>query len=106
MSTPAIISIEGFPNFYLYKHWDGDPDSTLKWLEYFNKYFISNRGTNKMENEYKAAQLVRSSSYLGNEFGLDPSSCTGWGIITTDNWYADYHYILKLDGTVEVIDDI
>jgi len=98
MSTTAIISIEGFKNFHLYKHWDGYPEATLKWLETFNKQFIENRGA-EFENQYKAAQLVRSSVIM-----RDPSQYTGWGIVTDDNWYADYHYILKLDGAVEVID--
>ncbi|RLD79763.1 MAG: hypothetical protein DRJ10_08330 [Bacteroidetes bacterium] len=104
MSTPAIISIEKFPNFYLYKHWDGFPENTLGWLEDFNQRFIMNRGADENENQYKAAQLVRSSVFEGPTFHLDPSHYTGWGIVTDDNWYADYHYVLKLDGTVEVID--
>ena len=104
MSTPAIISIEKFPHFHLYKHWDGMPSETLEWLEHFNKQFIKNRGISEFENQYKAAQLVRSSVIMRDTFGLDSSRYTGWGIVTDDNWYADYHYILKLDGAVEVID--
>lgn len=105
MSTPAIISIEKFPNFYLYKHWDGDPEETLGWLEYFNNRFIMNRGSSERENQYKAAQLVRSSVFEWSTFNLDPSQSTGWGIVTDDNWYAKYHYILKLDGTVDILDN-
>lgn len=101
MATRAVIQIEGFPLCKLYKHWDGYPSSTLPWLEEFNKDFVTNRGD---DPEYKFAQLVRSSAFDAEKFGLDKSRHTGWGVIPIDSDYgADYEYILKKDGSVLVI---
>jgi len=76
MSTPAIIKLEGYKNIVLYKHCDGDPQSTMKWLQDFNKNFVKNRGD---DNNYKFAQLVRSSAFDCEEYGLDNNRYTGWG---------------------------
>ena len=99
MSTNAVIQVEGVDGIELYKHWDGSPDSTLPWLEWFNKDFQKNRGD---DPEYKLAQLVRSSIRDAEKFHLDPSDYTGWGIDASDSHSYEYLYILKNDGTVEI----
>lgn len=98
MSTNAVIRLDGF-NIELYKHWDGDPDSTKPWLEKFNKAFVKKRGDNLT---YKFAQLLRSSVRMGEEFNLDDSDFTGWGVSKCGEHYYDYLYVLKSDGTVTV----
>jgi len=99
MGTSALISIEDYPNFYLYKHFDGFPDDTLPWLKHFNKDFTENRGD---DPSYKAAQLVRSSAVYCDKFHLDASLYTGWGIYTRNEFDCDYTYRLMKDGTVKV----
>lgn len=97
MSTNAVIVVEGL-DVALYKHWDGDPDSTLPWLEKFNKEFTEKRG---IDAEYKFAQLIRSSILMQEEFNLDPSTETGWGVFNNlDEIGYEYLYILMSDGTV------
>ena len=100
MSTSALITIEGMDNFYVYKHWDGYPDATLPWLEDFNRMFEEERGD---DNSYKAAQLLRSSAFGGDRYGLDASKYTGWGVFTKYNGIdVEYIYRLMKDGSVEI----
>ena len=100
MSTSALITIEGMDNFSVYKHWDGYPDATLQWLEDFNESFMTERGD---DNVYKAAQLLRSSAFDAEKYGLDASKYTGWGVFTEyDGIGVDYTYKLMKDGSVEV----
>lgn len=99
MSTRALIKVEG-SKVVLYKHWDGGPESTLPWLENFNKDFETNR---PKDIEYKVAQLVRSSARDAEKYDLDNSLYTGWGLFTRDeNVDVDYVYELKMDGSVVV----
>ena len=101
MSTSATIKIEGGKNFALYKHFDGYPEATLKWLEKFNKEFTENRGN---DISYKKAQLVRSSIKDAEEFNLDASEYTGWGIFDdSDECYVEFEYTLMADGSVKTI---
>lgn len=99
MATRAKISIKDLPGIALYKHWDGYPEGTLPWLESFNKRFTEERGN---DLEYKMAQLIRSSAFDCEEFNLDPSRATGWGVIKPSEWDTDFEYVLLEDGTVEV----
>ena len=101
MSTNAVIRVDGV-GVELYKHWDGYPDSTLPWLEKFNKEFASQRGD---DPPYKFAQLIRSSAFDADEFQLDQSRNTGWGVFTKGSTHYDFLYTLKADGTVEVDGD-
>ena len=98
MSTNAVIRVDGV-NVEVYKHWDGYPDSTLPWLEKFNKEFASQRGD---DPPYKFAQLLRSSAADAEEFHLDGSRHTGWGVFPVGTTHFDYLYVLKKDGTVVV----
>jgi hypothetical protein len=101
MSTNAIIRVEGLGFCALYKHWDGYPKATLPWLEEFNKTFTAERGN---DASYKMAQLIRSSERMGDEFDLDRSTTTGWGVVmgVGEGRYKDFIYTLKADGSVEV----
>lgn len=99
MATTATIQIESFKTAVLYKHWDGNPESTLKWLEDFNNDFIKNRGN---DPEYKFAQLVRSSIRDAKKYGLDDSKYTGWGVFGFDQVDCEYRYRLMNNGEVEV----
>ena len=107
MSTNAIIFVEDFEGVAVYKHWDGYPEATLKWLEDFNKDFIKRRG---VDPQYEFAQLLRSSARDAEKYNLDDSRHTGWGVIKISLYYAkrdyegsdNYVYLLKKDGTVEV----
>jgi hypothetical protein len=99
MGTHAVVRVEGFDGVELYKHYDGYPSSTLPWLERFNSEFTENRGD---DVNYKFAQLIRSSVYLGTDFDLDDSRYTGWGVNTQGESHYNYLYVLKKDGTVEV----
>lgn len=99
MGTSAVIRVEGNKSAELYKHWDGYTDATLPWLLKFNHQFTQMRGN---DPEYKLAQLVRSSALMQDEFGLDPSTDTGWGLCAVDSCYGDYQYLLKEDGGVQV----
>ena len=99
MSTNATIKVEGVDYCKLYKHWDGGKNSTLPWLEDFNKKFTASRDE---DASYKMAQLIRSSSNDGEKFGLDPSIDTGWGVIAIDDYKGEFEYLLKTDGSVTV----
>lgn len=101
MATRAEIIIEGVDFAKVYKHFDGYPEGTLPWLEKFHSEFISTRGE---DPEYEFAQLLRSSWYDAKEFGLDNSKTTGWGVIPYNaECGAEYTYILKKDGSIEII---
>jgi hypothetical protein len=98
MSTRCTIKIEGIKYAKVYKHHDGYPSGTLKWLEDFNKDFSLNRG---FDPEYKFAQLLRSSKKNAEEYGLDDSEYTGWGVIEYNvDSGSEYEYTLHNDGTV------
>jgi hypothetical protein len=102
MATRCCVKIEGTKIAKLYKHWDGGPDSTLPWLEDFNKDFAKYRG---VDADYKFAQLVRSSIRDAEEYGLDSSKHTGWGIVDyNDNCGAEYEYTLLENGEVECVE--
>ncbi len=96
MATRATIKIEGLEGICLYKHWDGYPESTLPWLEKFHTQFLSERGN---DPEYEFAQLIRSSVLMAEEFELDTSTTTGWGVFNS-NVDVQYRYILRQDGSV------
>jgi hypothetical protein len=101
MATPATVQLEGYTVAKLYKHFDGYPDGTLKWLEDFNKDFVDNRGD---DNEYKFAQLIRSSAFDCEKYELDPSKYTGWGVVpVVSNCGAQYEYRLMKDGSVKIL---
>jgi hypothetical protein len=101
MATRATIQLEGYNVAKLYKHWDGYPEATLQWLEDFNKDFVENRGD---DPEYKFAQLIRSSAFDCEKYGLDESRHTGWGVYAMDSRYnGEYQYRLMKDGTVNII---
>jgi len=98
MATRSVIKVEDFTSVQLYKHWDGYPEATLPWLEEFNKQFAENRGK---DPSYKFAQLIRSSVFMKDEFGLDESTETGWGVVGyNDDMGQEYEYTLHTDGTV------
>ncbi len=98
MATRATITLENFNTCKLYKHWDGYPSATLPWLESFNKKFTGARG---VDNEYKFAQLIRSSAKDAKEFDLDDNITTGWGVVPISaDMDAEFEYRLMLDGTV------
>ena len=113
MGTRALIHVQGLPEVAVYKHYDGYPEGTLPWLEKFNKDFAEKRGD---DPNYKLAQLLRSSVRDAEEFGLDKSVHTGWGIVpnksvhtgwgivptTPDGFGEDYEYTLLIDGRVIV----
>jgi len=101
MATPATVQLEGYKVAKLYKHWDGYPDGTLKWLEDFNKDFVENRGD---DDEYKFAQLIRSSAFDCEKYHLDPSRHTGWGVLPlSSKCGAQYKYRLMKDGSVKIL---
>lgn len=98
MSTRAVIIVEGLNYAQVYKHHDGYPESTLAWLEKFNQAFSHERGD---DPEYKLAQLLRSSVRDAEEFNLDTSMCTGWGITGYgDDNGQEFTYLLRTNGTV------
>ena len=101
MGTRALIHVQGLPQVAVYKHWDGSPESTLPWLEKFNKEFAEKRGD---DPSYKFAQLLRSSVRDAEEFGLDTSTETGWGVVANDGGDCgeEYTYTLLTDGRVIV----
>jgi len=99
MATTATIQLEGYTVAKLYKHWDGNPESTLEWLEDFNKDFVKKRGD---DPEYKFAQLIRSSAFDYEKYKLDDSRHTGWGVTSFVNGYGEYQYRLMKDGSVIV----
>jgi hypothetical protein len=107
MATRGIIKIEGVNFAQIYKHWDCYPEhpkyagtkSLLDWLEAFNKEFVEERGD---DPEYKFAQLLRASVRDAEEYNLDRSFDTGWGVVPYDSDYGEeYVYTLKKDGTVK-----
>ena len=101
MATRCSIIVDGIDTVKVYKHWDGAPESTLEWLQVFNKDFTDNRGFDNPE--YKIAQLVRSSARDAKVYGLDPSKHTGWGILPIDNDAGEeFIYFLHADGSVTV----
>lgn len=98
MSTRSTIKIEGVNFAKVYKHSDGYPEGMLGWLEAFNTSFNTNRGD---DPEYKFAQLLRFSKQYADDFGLDPSNYTGWGVIPFDAVAGEeYEYTLHSDGSV------
>ena len=98
MATRCTIKIEGVDYAKVYKHWDGYPDATLKWLEEFNRNFTNNRGDDPI---YKFAQLLRSSARDAEKYNLDASLHTGWGVVGFDeHWGAEFEYTLHKDGSV------
>jgi hypothetical protein len=100
MATRATIKVEGFNLAKLYKHFDGYPEATLEWLKSFNEDFTKNRG---VDATYKFAQLIRSSYKDADNFDLDKSSYTGWGVVGLDeDMGAEFEYRLLNDGTVTV----
>lgn len=102
MSTRAVIRVEGVDFAQVYKHWDGYPSATLPWLAEFNRVFSRERGD---DPHYKFAQLLRSSVRDGDRHGLDMSQETGWGVLAFGQEYGqDFNYILRTDGTVDVLD--
>ena len=101
MATRAAIKIEGVKFAKVYKHYDGYPSATLKWLEDFNKDFHENRGN---DPEYKFAQLLRNSAIAAKEYQLDESKYTGWGVVGySEDLSEEFEYKLMKDGTVEYI---
>ena len=101
MATRCSIIVDGIDTVKVYKHWDGAPESTLEWLQVFNKDFTDNRGFDNPE--YKIAQLLRSSARDAKVYGLDPSKHTGWGILPIDNDAGEeFIYFLHVDGSVTV----
>jgi len=100
MSTRATIKIEGVEFAKVYKHWDGYPERTLPFLEKFNKDFAEQRGN---DPDYKFAQLLRATKRLEQEFGLDDSDYTGWGVVSfQSDCGEEFEYTLHSDGTVSV----
>ncbi len=101
MATRSTIKVAGLPYAKLYRHWDGYPEATLPWLQKFNEQFTRNRGD---DPEYKLAQLIRSSVLMADQFNLDTSQITGWGIVPhSDDCGEEYEYTLHPDGTVTYI---
>ncbi|MBN2661930.1 MAG: hypothetical protein JXR54_11735 [Tannerellaceae bacterium] len=101
MSTVAIIKLEGCTIAKIYKHWDGDKEYTLPWLQEFNKSFIAERGAD--DDDYKLASLLRSSGFDASAYGLDASRHTGWGVLPyNDEYNGEFEYTLMRDGTVNV----
>ena len=101
MATRAQIKIEGITYAKVYKHWDGYPSDMLPWLEKFNQDFTENRGD---DPEYKFAQLLRNSVRVEDEFGLDNSEHTGWGVIPYNSSPDAYTYTLHRDGKVTYVE--
>jgi len=98
MATRATVKVKGIKFAKLYKHWDGHPNHMLPWLKEFNKKFAENRGD---DASYKFAQLLRSSVFMQDEFHLDKSDITGYGVVGYyDNCGEEYEYVLHADGTV------
>ena len=101
MATSAIIKVEGIKFAKVYKHYAGGPDSTLPWLKDFNERFTKQRVDGP---EYKFAQLLRSSILEAEQFNLDDSEYTGWGVIEYNiGRCTDFEYTLCKDGTVTYV---
>jgi len=99
MGTSAIIHVQGVPEVCVYKHFDGMPERTLPWLEWFNKEFSKKRGD---DPSYKFAQLLRSSIRNAKRVGLDKSEQTGWGVYPSRDMSGNFEYTLLKDGRVIV----
>ena len=99
MGTSCKIRVDGYEDLVLYKNWDGYPEATLQWLKDFNEDFVKNRGDDK---PYKFAQLIRSSAFDAEKYGLDDSRHTGWGVYLDGEICTDYEYALNDDGSVTV----
>lgn len=98
MATRCTVKIEGITFAKLYIHWDGDPEAKLPFLEAFNKDFEANRPN---DIEYKFAQLLRATYRLQDEYNLDSSIYTGYGIIPYGSDAGeDYEYTLHKNGSV------
>lgn len=97
MATRCTVKVEGVDFAKLYIHWDGDPESKMPFLEHFNTQFTKARGD---DSSYKFAQLLRATALLQDDFNLDASTTTGYGIIpfTAESW-EDYEYTLHIDGS-------
>ena len=92
MATRCTIKIEGVEYAKIYKHWDGYPEANYIWLKEFNDRFNKERGD---DPSYKFAQLLRFASKYGEEFRLDQSEFTGWGVIKYDaECWEEYEYWL------------
>lgn len=96
MSTNACIIVEGISYAKVYKHWDGGVDNTLPWLTKFAEEFYNDRGS---DPQYMFAQLLRSSVRDADEFKLDDSKVTGWGIVDRGATF-EYNYIVHKNGKV------
>ena len=98
MATRCTIKVEGIDLVKVYKHYDGNPESTIEWLSWFNQDFTHKRGD---DAEYKFAQLLRSSDRDAKIFGLDPNKHTGWGVIPMNSDAGEeFEYVLHKDGNV------
>lgn len=92
MATRCTIKIEGVKYAKIYKHWDGYPEANYIWLTEFNDRFNKERGS---DSSYKFAQLLRYSSKYGEQFYLDQSEFTGWGVLDYDaECWEEYEYHL------------
>ena len=101
MSTRCTVKIEGLTFAKLYIHRDGYPEAKLPFLKDFNKDFESNRSK---DVEYKFAQLLRATHRLQDEYVLDPSPYTGYGITPYASGAGeDYEYTLHIDGSVTYV---
>jgi hypothetical protein len=101
MATRATIKIEGIDFAKVYKHWDGYPKGILAFLEKFNTEFTEARGD---DPTYKFAQLLRATKRLEDEFNLDSSDVTGYGVIPFSAHASEqFEYTLNSDGSVSYI---
>jgi hypothetical protein len=92
MATRGTIKIEGINFAKIYKHWDCNPGMMLDWLTDFNNSFNKNRGH---DPEYKFAQLLRFSQREGDNYNLDMSETTGWGVVKyEDDLGEEFEYTL------------
>ena len=100
MATSATIRIQDFNLCEVYKHWYGNPESILKWLQDFNRDFVKNMGH---DPEYKLAQLLRSSVRDAEKYDLDITDLhTGWGVFPINGIESQYTYTLNTNGSVHV----
>ncbi len=99
MATRATIYVDGIDTVKVYKHWDGNPEATLPWLEAFNKSFTERRGNDPY---FKFAQLLRSSASDAGKYGLGSNPYRGWGVVDiSDDLGEEHEYHLLVDGTVK-----
>ena len=98
MSTSCTIAVDDVNYAKVYVHWDGYPSHMMPWLENFNKDFVDHRG---FDPQYKFAQLLRSSVFNKDDYGLDPSKYTGWGVVPfNEDQGVSYEYTLHPNGLV------